>query len=154
MIKSTFFVLVLAALGSAASAQTAAAPLADRFTETTVVDLTAQVRVREWDLASNSSNASEIYDDLVKAGGKPACQDTEIMVNYENVKVQNCSVTARVSPLSVLTNVVVVWPSRAVVDVEGAASCQAKWYAIAVGRSHQKAERWVYCQFKGAARAQ
>jgi hypothetical protein len=159
MTKLALSGVVLAVLGSAAplfaSAQTVARPSAaagDRFTDATVAGLVAQARVREWSLASNSSNADEIYVELLKAGGKPACQERRITVNSEDQTVQDCQVAARVTPLTIVTNPVVVAPSTVVVDVQGDVACQQTWYVVPLGR-RQKAERWVFCQIKGVARA-
>jgi hypothetical protein len=156
MIKSAFLVLTLAGLGLAAprfaAAEAAVAPAGfsnENFASDTVARLSESAHIREWDLASNNSNAGEIYATLIKAGGQPICKEKQLLVNSEYVTKQDCSVAARVARLTVIVNDI-VWGSTTEVDVQGETACQAQWMAIARGR-HQVAELWHFCQLKGVA---
>ncbi|HEX4048527.1 MAG TPA: hypothetical protein VH309_11860 [Elusimicrobiota bacterium] len=145
MMKLTLPALVIAALAFAAPFVGAV----EQLSEQTVANLSSAARVRSWDLASNNSNAPEIYRELIAAGGKPACQEKQILVNSDYVTKQDCAVVARVPQLKVIVNDI-IWGSTTEVDVQGNTSCQAQWLAIAQGR-HQVAELWTFCQFQGVA---
>jgi hypothetical protein len=142
--------LCLAAVAASAQTVDSIRVAADRgFSETPVAALVAQARVRTWDLASNDSNAGEIFATLVSAGGKLVCADERILVNSEYVTKQRCSVEAPVARLTVKKNDI-LWGSTTEVAVQGDASCQSRWLAIASGR-HQRAELWHFCRFRGVA---
>lgn len=123
-------------LGSDANAHMAAASTAGRA-----------AAVQSWSIASNNSNAGEIYSLLIRSGGGETCADKRLVINGEPQTVKDCAVTARVARLTVVINDI-VWGSKTDVDVQGGTSCQAEWLAISRGR-HQVAERWHFCQFKG-----
>jgi len=123
-------------LGADASAHMAAASAAGRAPA-----------LQSWNIASNNSNAGEIYSLLIRSGGGETCADKRLVINGDPQTVKDCAVTARVAHLTVVINDI-IWGSKTDVDVQGDTNCQAEWLAIARGR-HQVAERWHFCQFKG-----
>jgi hypothetical protein len=154
MSLKTFLVLALAGLAAPrpASAQTAAAPELGgmTFASARAAAAAAAEQVQTWDLASNNSNAREIYSLLLQSGARPACHEKRIAVNGEWLDKQDCSVTARVARLTVKINDI-VWSSTTDVDVVGETTCENEWLVVARGR-RQAAELWQFCQLKGVAR--
>jgi hypothetical protein len=103
-------------------------------------------QVKHWEIASNDSNATEIYG-ILGAAESPTCADTALIVNGQSVNEKNCSVTARVERLTVTIDDI-VRRSTEQVKVQGDASCQAEWRVVPQGR-RQALQLWHFCQFSG-----
>jgi hypothetical protein len=120
-------------------ARAAAAPAEEPSAE-------APAGLRHWDIASNNSNAPEIYA-LLRSARAPACVEKTILVNGRALSKTDCSVSAPIERLTVTINDI-LWSTTERVKVSGEAACRQEWRVVPQGR-RQTAQQWTFCSFSG-----
>lgn len=105
------------------------------------------IQVRQRTIASNRSNAREIYTMLLNAAGKPAeCHEVSVVADGFRNEELACSVSGVVDQLRLtINNFVVHWHDE-IVRVQGPTKCWQEWQAEP-GRRPRGYSLWYFCRF-------
>ncbi len=144
MARLGFFLI----FASASAVSAAPAPSSDTefFSKAAAVAAVVAAPV-ERTIASNNSNAPDIYNRLVAAGGAPSCEQSQVSGDPFGPTRKACRVSGRLAHFTVHINDLLWWYSYPVSPI-GDTSCRQQW--IAQTTSHGRPgepELWYFCTF-------
>ncbi len=107
-------------------------------------------KVRDFKIASNNSNAADIYKNIVSLGTKEICTYVDTMENIgRHIEKKACSVIRPMERVTIKVNNILWWYKK-IVNVQGDVHCWQKWITQTNGPHRPSGTSlWYFCEFKG-----